>query len=684
MQSSSGYVKATLLVTVLFLLLPVCVSPQSPPLAAAQSKAAIFDLETSRNAITIVDAPWRFRTGDDPDGAKGWAKPEFDDSSWALFDPNNPGKDQNFSGMAWFRLKVRVPADEPPLSIYLYAFTSAQVFADEHLIGTYGQMLPQPRAIYDTAIACPLPVGDLSRAHVLTFALRVWNWPAREYLTQGGPGWGIRIGPTRSIDRFALLNVKEDQWSAVSQWVLLILESFAVLTGLALFAIRRREPEYLWFALILLSEVGHRAFFLYIVTRRLGVLDYDLGRSFFAIACNLASVALFFRLLSGRRDRFFWIAMAGMAGVFLVVVAARLGMVSGTGLIGPYVLCELPAVLWILTLLVRRVYRRFPDAAYLTVPVLLSQLANYSLVGYWFTSTLGWKTAPFEWINMTIHSPFEITFRNIADALFLGAMLAILIHRFTRTSRQEDEHHREREAARTVQQILLPEAIPSITGFHIVSVYRPFGEVGGDFFQILPIESGIHAGSVLIVIGDVSGKGLPAAMTVSLLVGTFRTYAEFMERPAELLEGLNHRLYGRSSGFTTCVILRASPDGEITVANAGHIPPYMNGAEFLCENGLPLGLTEDAIYTETTIHLSANQQLTLVTDGVVEARTPSGELFGFERTAAISLESAESIVSAAQAFGQDDDITVLTLTRHSSSEPITLLLPNSVPSPSLA
>jgi hypothetical protein len=99
MRSSASCTKVALLFTMSFLLGPVSVSPQSPPLAAAESKTAIFDLETSRNAITIVNAPWRFRTGDDPDGAKGWTKPEFDDSSWALFDPYNPGKIRIFQ--AW-------------------------------------------------------------------------------------------------------------------------------------------------------------------------------------------------------------------------------------------------------------------------------------------------------------------------------------------------------------------------------------------------------------------------------------------------------------------------------------------------------------------------------------------------------------------------------------------------------
>jgi serine phosphatase RsbU (regulator of sigma subunit) len=81
------------------------------------------------------------------------------------------------------------------------------------------------------------------------------------------------------------------------------------------------------------------------------------------------------------------------------------------------------------------------------------------------------------------------------------------------------------------------------------------------------------------------------------------------------------------------------------------------------EHGLPLGLSASAVYTESTVQLAEDEQLTLMTDGVVEARSKSGELFGFDRTLAIAADSAESIAHAAQQFGQEDDITVLTLSR---------------------
>jgi len=232
--------------------------------------------------------------------------------------------------------------------------------------------------------------------------------------------------------------------------------------------------------------------------------------------------------------------------------------------------------------------------------------------------------------------------------------------RTIRIARERAQVAAELEAARTVQQVLIPEETPSVPGFAIHSVYKPAGQVGGDFFQILPVKSG----GVLVIIGDVSGKGMPAAMTVSLLVGTIRTLAHYTQRPSEILAAMNQRMLARSSGgFTTCLVVRADADGTLTMANAGHISPYVNGKEMALENGLPLGLAADTIYAESTFQLPASQQLTLVTDGVVEARNKTGALFGFERTAAISCESADQIAQTAELFGQDDDITALTLAR---------------------
>jgi serine phosphatase RsbU (regulator of sigma subunit) len=157
-------------------------------------------------------------------------------------------------------------------------------------------------------------------------------------------------------------------------------------------------------------------------------------------------------------------------------------------------------------------------------------------------------------------------------------------------------------------------------------------------------------------------------MTVSLIVGTLRTLAEYVSGPAEMLTGLNRRLEGRNAGFATCLVLRITPEGEVTVANAGHPNAYLDGVEVSTESGLPLGITLDVEYAETRLRIDPGQTLTLVTDGVVEATAvATRELFGFDRTQAISRQAAHAIAEAAKAFGvgapQADDITVLTVAR---------------------
>jgi Stage II sporulation protein E (SpoIIE) len=251
-------------------------------------------------------------------------------------------------------------------------------------------------------------------------------------------------------------------------------------------------------------------------------------------------------------------------------------------------------------------------------------------------------------------------YRFDAFSIFATALASALVttkHINTEGARQL-RAETELEAARAVQQVLIPDEIPSLPAFKIESVYQPAGQVGGDFFQILPTAHG----GVLIVIGDVSGKGMPAAMTVSLLVGTFRTLADYTANPGEILAAMNRRMLVRSKdGFTTCFVLRADPDGTLTVANAGHLSPYCNGEELAIDGGLPLGIHAESTYEEARLELRPGAQITLLTDGVVEARSNMGELFGFARAQNLSSKSAEQIVEAARAFGQEDDITVVTL-----------------------
>jgi len=248
-------------------------------------------------------------------------------------------------------------------------------------------------------------------------------------------------------------------------------------------------------------------------------------------------------------------------------------------------------------------------------------------------------------------------FGPIAMVLFGAAAIAIFVQELIEDQREKERLAGELEAGRAMQQVLLGAELPSVPGLRIDSVYKPAGEVGGDFFQVLPApDSG-----ALIAVGDVSGKGLRAAMTVSTILGALRALPA--APPADLLRALNRMLAEQlQGGFVTCCIAHIALSGTVTAANAGHLAPYRNQEEVSIESGLPLGITADADYPESTFVLAPGETLVFLSDGVVEAQNHHGELFGFERTAAISKQSAEVIARAAQAFGQEDDITVLTLT----------------------
>jgi len=154
-------------------------------------------------------------------------------------------------------------------------------------------------------------------------------------------------------------------------------------------------------------------------------------------------------------------------------------------------------------------------------------------------------------------------------------------------------------------------------------------------------------------------------MLVSVLVGATRGVAEYTADPAELLASLNERMLGRTNGsFATALAAHITADGWVTIANAGHLSPYLDGNEIELPGALPLGIVSGNDYQTHQFYLAHGSRLTFYSDGVVEAQNDAGELFGFERARAISTKPASAIVEAAKAFGQEDDITVVTVTRH--------------------
>jgi serine phosphatase RsbU (regulator of sigma subunit) len=273
-----------------------------------------------------------------------------------------------------------------------------------------------------------------------------------------------------------------------------------------------------------------------------------------------------------------------------------------------------------------------------------------------------WKLADEMWQPWFYWKGLPVKLSDVLS-LFLLCSIVNAVYRYSvEQARQQRALLEEYRSAQELQRMLIPEALPALPGYAVTSAYRPAAEVGGDFFQLIPLDEG----STLVVVGDVSGKGLKAAMTVSLIVGALRTVAEISDDPGAILAGLNRRLHGRlANGFVTCLVLRISPSGECLIANAGHLAPFLNDREVSVAAALPLGIVDDERYESAAIHLDVDDRLTLYTDGLLEARNAAGELFSFERLSQLMAAhpDAGQAVETAVAFGQEDDVTVVTLTR---------------------
>jgi len=306
-----------------------------------------------------------------------------------------------------------------------------------------------------------------------------------------------------------------------------------------------------------------------------------------------------------------------------------------------------------LTLIIATAKRNF-EAGLLLIPLVLSLVGVVEPV-----MTAGMT----QWVGSAYHSPLTIQtgpipihFASIADFTGIFVIVLIIFVRFLRIHRDQERASSELAAARSVQELMIPHELLKTPGFEVDSVYNPANEVGGDFFHVQPLSDG----GLLVVIGDVAGKGLKAAMNVSMLMGAMRRTPE--RSPARILESLNRVLVG-SESFTTCQAAWFGPDGELVVANAGHLPPYINSQEIALPGGLPLGVIPEVTYEDVRLFLHPGDRILFLSDGVVEARKSSGELFGFDRVHNLSNQTAFYIADAAKEFGQDDDITVVTVRR---------------------
>jgi serine phosphatase RsbU (regulator of sigma subunit) len=241
--------------------------------------------------------------------------------------------------------------------------------------------------------------------------------------------------------------------------------------------------------------------------------------------------------------------------------------------------------------------------------------------------------------------------------------------------RQRVEH--ELGVARRIQHALLPKDLPELEGWEIARHYQPAREVGGDFYDFLRLEDGRMG----LVIGDVSGKGIAAALVMANSQSVLRAVAQREGiTPGRVLKEANEVLYAYipPTMFITCLYAILDPEsGGLVYANAGHDLPYLHRnskAEELRARGMPLGLMPGMSYEEKETVLNVGVAALFYSDGLVEAHDPKGEMFGFPRLRALVAEHAEerSLEEAlleelysfvGEGWEQEDDITLLTLRR---------------------
>ena len=266
------------------------------------------------------------------------------------------------------------------------------------------------------------------------------------------------------------------------------------------------------------------------------------------------------------------------------------------------------------------------------------------------------------------------TLRFFADAAAVAIDKAML-HRSLLEKQQLEAQLR---LAHQVQSRLLPQAPPAVDGWDLASVYIPSWELAGDYFDFLPLPGG----RLGLVIADVAGKGVPAALIMATFRALLRAHVASGAPVSAVADDLNRLLRAecRPHGFVTCFLaVLDPPTGHLTYVNCGHVPPLLvtpsGGAEELAEGGPVLGVFEKAVYVSREVTLEAGAALVLHTDGVVEARGPGGEELGVDRLRTLvagglargARAVAEDVVAAVRNFtgaeGFEDDFTLVVVER---------------------
>jgi hypothetical protein len=642
----------------------LCLSILAPGVQAQGAQTARADATfdaTNLRQPTDLGTAWLVHAGDDP----AYARPDFDDSQWTPFDPHSDIKrlfPLERPEVIWYRLRVKVNPDQTGLGLKEHSISKAyEVYVNGDRLIAAGSIVPFVPYTMNAWVLEPIP-DRLLASGTLVIALRVHISPI-EWTAQG-PGFvaqNLTLGQHDTLYR--------DDWLGIlGQNAVVWLDRFFAIglgiVALVLYSAQRRQTEYLWvFAACVLSTI--EAAIPLITTFHDIAQGWQLPVILFRAFAPYIMVSMYFAFVHQRigwRWRIVLIVsglMNAYSGIQLLYFIAPLQFQFISNL--PFIALLSVVVPIVLAIHWRRGNR---EAGILLIPVTLFSLYLYTEIAldtmFQFPALRDVALRGLGLIDRFPAGPFAIPLNYVSGILSSLSLAIIMLLRSSTLSRRQAILDSELAAAKEVQKVLLPEHRGIVPGFTVDSVYEPAQQIGGDFFQIVPAGEG----GLVVVVGDVAGKGLPAAMLVSVLVGAICGLSEYTKDPVELLTGLNERLVGRSGGgFSTALAAHIAANGWTTIANAGHLSPYLDGKEVALPEALPLGVMSGATYEATEFFLAPESRLTFYSDGVVEAQNQAGELFGFDRAKAISTQPAAAIVEAAKQFGQEDDITVVTIAR---------------------
>ena len=635
-----------------------------------QARNGVLRIDAWPNGYVRLSHGWRIHRGDDP----SFASPDFDDRSWQTVTLYGLAYRQS-PGVYWYRMRVQVPPQHGPLALDIAGVKGGyQIYLNgAQVSGT--SLLPELQRI-GSVRAIPLPptgqdieIAIRSVTSAVDSGQRPIDW--------------VYLGTMKAMN-----SLSRDQTSTMLLGVnaSLPIELACVVVGLGvlgLFYFQRQHKEYLWLGLYL-AILGGSSFIYLSSTTTLLPLSFNLlfGDPILYLF-TLLQVEFTFAFVHQKVSRPWRVYEVLLVASSLTSLVTNMHGLLHTFTYSFYeTLMPMPAAL-ILPVLLWFWYRKGNrEAGLLVIPSIFPGLAAiFQNIGFVTRTLFHWRGLDFLSEPIRI-GPMGFQIIDLFNLIFLLAIGVVIFLRFTEVSRAEARTAAELDAAREIQQTLVPVEPPRVEGYQLAAAYLPAQEVGGDFYQVLPQLDG----STIIALGDVSGKGLKAAMTGTLAIGMLRTLIARGLSPAEVLVALNDQVVaGQQGGFITMLCARIGADGHVTLANAGHLHPYHCGQEVELEAGLPLGIVSGHNYAERQITLAPGEQLTLLSDGIVEARNPSGELFGFERTQASSDKSAQQMAEMAKEFGQEDDITVLTLTRATTAVAFAEAMAGpAVPSPSPA